>query len=62
MFIVPFFTEGGEKTKVVGDYMKGDNSRFEVKDNTGEAYATLKRTKLDSGEAVWMLPAAWRPD
>ncbi|WP_235591930.1 hypothetical protein, partial [Pseudomonas syringae] len=54
--IVPFFAESGEKARVVGDYIKGDNSRFEVKDNTGEAYATLKRTKLDSGEAVWMLP------
>ncbi|MFC3393750.1 hypothetical protein [Brenneria rubrifaciens] len=56
MYIVPFFTAYGEKARVVGDYMKGDNSRFEVKDSTGEAYATLKRTKLDSGEPVWMLP------
>ncbi|MCF5167500.1 hypothetical protein GIW45_26570 [Pseudomonas congelans] len=28
MFIVPFFTADGEKARVVGDYMKGDNSRF----------------------------------
>ncbi|MCF5167495.1 hypothetical protein GIW45_26540 [Pseudomonas congelans] len=56
MFIVSFFTAGGEKAKVVGDYKKGDNSHFEVKDSTGQVYATLKRTQLDSGEHVWMLP------
>jgi hypothetical protein len=56
LYIVPFFTSQGEKAKVVGDYMKGDLLRFEVKNKDGDSYAVLKRTQLDNGQPVWMLP------
>jgi len=56
LLIVPFIAGEGEETKVVGDFKKGDNSRFEVINSEGRVYATLKRTSLESGETVWMLP------
>lgn len=56
LYIVPFFTSHGEKVKVVGKYMEGDRLRFEVKNKDGHTYATIKRTQLESGEPVWMLP------
>lgn len=56
LYTVPFFTADGQKAKVVGEYMKGDSLRFEVKNKAGDTCAVLKRTHLDNGEQVWMLP------
>ncbi|WP_034949504.1 hypothetical protein [Erwinia oleae] len=55
LYIVPFLTSQGEKAKVVGNYVKGDSLRFEVKNKDGNSYAVLKRTQLEKGEPVWML-------
>jgi hypothetical protein len=56
LYIVPFYMAHGVKAKVVGQYMSGDALRFEVKNEAGDTCAVLKRTRLDNGEPVWMLP------
>lgn len=56
LFIVPFMTRDSDSFKVVGNYKAGDRNRFEVRAENGAIAATLKRTMLQNGELVWMLP------